>query len=359
MIDFNFYIPTQIRFKQGCINELPDNKLIPGKNCMLIAYDGFNNKELIRKLEKKCNSLVVVDEFQENPRIEFVKKISNEALKAKVNIIIAIGGGSSIDTAKAVAWMYANPDWFPEVGATDMPANIKIIAIPTTAGTGSEVTPYSILTDHAGNKKILNHHSLFPTIAYCDPLLTVSMPQGVTANSGIDALSHAIEAYFSIKCHGFMESLAINNFKRVETFLPQAIENPRNINAREQMMLAAIEGGMALATCGTVIVHALGYCLTHKFGYAHGKSNAVLLANFVNILAKKGSNRARKVQQIFHDDLDGFIQKCGISTKLPVSEIDDVLINQWVKAGMGSYGRKNSILPLEEADVRAILCNSL
>ncbi len=359
MINFNFYIPTQVRFGQGCIFELPDNKFVLNKNCILVAYKEFKNQNFINVLRKKCKSLLVLGEFQENPTVDFIRKISNEVQKMRLDTIIAIGGGSSIDTAKAIAWFCANPEWSPEESNSNKSVDVKIIAVPTTAGTGSEVTPYSILTDHKGNKRILNHLSLAPSVTYCDPLLTISMPEVVTANSGIDALSHAIEAYLSIKCQGFMESFVLNNLKRVKKYLPQVIKNPEDINAREQMMLAAIEGGIVLAGCGTVIVHALGYCLTHKFDFSHGKANAILLSNFVNIVADKGIQRAKQIQEIFNYDLAGFIHACGISTKLPPNEIDDLLVDEWTEAGINSYGLANSIVPLMREDVRAILNRAL
>ena len=352
---FNFHMPTDIRFGRGRASELAALPQVAEKRCMLLVFPGLKRDDIIGALQTSCSYFLCPDEFEENPSYELVERLAAQVAAEQIDTVIAIGGGSSIDTGKAAAFLAVNPGWDPAAGKTATPAKAGIVALPTTAGTGSEVTPYSILTDPDGNKKILKHTTLFPRVALCDPELTVTMPGRVTSHTGIDALSHAMEAYFSTLCTGFMESIALSACRRVEKHLRTALAMPNDLDAREGMMLAALEGGLVLSQCGTVMVHALGYGLTKRFGYPHGLSNAILLAGFAERLAERGADRAKKVLDIFGGDLRGFITECGVEQTLPAGEVDDATLNTWIEAGYASYGRNNSIVPLEREDIHAIL----
>ncbi|MFI4913132.1 MAG: iron-containing alcohol dehydrogenase family protein [Sedimentisphaeraceae bacterium JB056] len=354
--DFEFYLPTRIIFGGGCSEQTFDLDCVKGKCCMLLSYAGFNNTAFIAKLQESCGELINVDEFEENPSFSFVKKLGTMVSDKNVDTIIAIGGGSSIDSAKAAAWLSANPDW--QIGSGDQPdiPETSIVAIPTTSGTGSEVTPYAILTDEqTKQKQILNHQALFPKAAVCDPDFTITMPKGVTVNTGIDALSHSIEAYMSTSCQGFMCQIALESCRRIKENLPLVIAEPSNSAAREAMMLAALEGGIVLARCGTVMVHALGYCLTAKYGYPHGYSNALLLGGFVERLAANGNQRAKGIMDIFDGDLSSFITSCGIPASLPSGSVESSQVDAWVESGYNSYGRVKSITPIEKSDIKYMI----
>lgn len=354
-MEFHFHLTTQIHFARGSVASLPELPEVRRRHCMLLGYPGFARPELVDALRRECASLVEPEGFEENPSYAFVQRMGRRVADEEVETIIAIGGGSSIDTAKAAAWFATNP----EEAAESFPARTTIIAVPTTAGTGSEVTPYSILTDEAGHKKILSHASLVPRVALCDPELTVTMPPRVTAHTGIDALSHAVEAFFARSCQGVLADLAKAGCRRVAEGLPRALAAPEDLDAREQMMLGALEGGVVLAHCGTVIVHSLGYNLTRAFGYSHGLSNALLLAGFVERLAERGSDRARWVLDVFEGDLAGFIRRAGIDNPLEREMISDETRRQWIANAYSSYGRAHCILPLELEDLEAILDRGL
>jgi alcohol dehydrogenase class IV len=234
---------------------------------------------------------------------------------------------------------------------------MKLVAVPTTSGTGSEVSPFSVLTDdETHQKRFLKHPALMPAVALCDPLLTVTMPVQVTADTGIDALSHAVEAYLSVLCQGFMEGIALESCRLVAENLPVVLENdPGDMTARENLMLAALDGGIVLANCGTVFVHALGYCLTAKFGYTHGKANAILLAGFVEHLAERGSPRAQAILDIFGGSLRAFIERCGVPQKLPPGSVTSDEFAAWVSTGYNAYGRVNGVIALDRSDVENVL----
>ncbi len=352
IFEFNYYLPTRLIFGAGALNKLYGLSEVVGHNCMLLCFPGFKSEHVVEQLNRVCN-LYVYDKFQENPSYGFVHGIAEEVRNQSIDTIIAIGGGSSIDAAKAAAWLSENPEGDQ---GTSKAARVGIVAVPTTAGTGSEVTPYAILTEDATQKKqILNHPSLFPKAALCDPELTYTMPGGVTANTGIDALSHAIEAYFSKACNGFMEDMALSCCRLVSQNLPTALKEPCNTNAREKMMMASLLGGIALSQCGTVMVHALGYGLTQAFGFSHGYANGILLAGFVERMEARGSKRAKAIMEIFDGKLDVFIRNGDIKAEGLRGRIDEIMLNQWIEAGYNSYGRVKSIVPLEREDIRFIL----
>ena len=343
MIPFLFHIPTRVRFGRGVADELPGLPQVAGKRIMLLTFPGFGGKELLTTLGAGAAAIVEIDDFQENPTYEYAQALAARVDAEEIDAIVAIGGGSSIDSAKAAAHLAERT---PEV-----------VALPTTAGTGSEVTPYAILTDEAGNKRILNDVSLFPDVALCDPVLTLTMPPSVTANTGVDALSHAIEGYLSVKCQGVVLDLALSAMPRIAKSLPLVMEDPTDLTAREDVMLAALEAGLVLAMCGTVMVHALGYQVTKHSGWPHGLSNAVLLASLVDVLAERRSSRAMVISEMFHGDLRGFIECCGIDRKLP--KLNRGTLNMWVEAGYESYGRPNCVAELTRDDIRSILTRSM
>ena len=232
-INFDFYIPTRIIFQKGAAENLPQMEDVKNRRCALLKFPAFSRDEIIYGLERNCSELFVIDEFEENPGYDFTQKIAKIISENDIDTLIAIGGGSTIDTAKAAAYFVRE----------EKSANIKLIAVPTTAGTGSEVTPYAILTNSEGEKKILNDQTIFPDIALCDADLTATMPKSVTANTGIDALCHAAEAYLSVKCQGFMEAIAYDACCNIYSSLPAVLEAPDNMIERENMLLASLQGG--------------------------------------------------------------------------------------------------------------------
>jgi alcohol dehydrogenase len=355
---FEFKLSTRIVFETGAIGRLCGLPEVTGRRCMLLKFPAFDAVALLPELESISNCLIVPDNFEENPSVDFVRELAKSVVENNIQTIIAIGGGSSIDTAKAAAWFAKNPNWnLIGENSVTVENDIAIVAVPTTAGTGSDVTPYSILTDSEHKKRILNHPSLTPSVALCDPELTVTMPPHVTAHTGIDAICHAIEAYLSKQCNGLLADMALASVERGIRALPAVLKDPYDIAGRSEMMVSALEGGIVLAHCGTVMVHALGYCLTGAFGYQHGLSNAILLAAFIDVLSEKGCERAIKVSNMFDNDLAGFIYKCGIDEHVPA--IDSQTLKQWAQAGYDSYGRSNCVMELTFKDIETILTKSL
>jgi alcohol dehydrogenase class IV len=198
----------------------------------------------------------------------------------KCDCIVAVGGGSAIDLAKAVAVLATNAgrasDFYGSGKYSAEP--LPLVAIPTTSGTGAEVTPYSVLVDREANdKRTIGGEALFPRVALLDPALTVSMPRSVTIHTGLDALSQGIEGILSTKATPMTDALGLEVIRLVKRWLPIAAEEPEHLEARSQMLYAAMLSGVVVAHTGTTLVHGMGYLYTTEFGIAHGLANALLL----------------------------------------------------------------------------------
>lgn len=214
------------------------------------------------------------------PEIYLVEECKAAFQKGQHDGLIAVGGGSAIDIAKSVSAYAAYDGKIDELFGTDLvpQKGVPIIAIPTTAGTGSEVTNIAILSDtEAQLKKGIVSDYILPDVAIVAPEMTLTMPKSVTAASGIDALVHAIEAYISVNASPITDALALGAIKMIARNLPKAYANPNHIEARENMVTASLMAGMAFGNAGVGAVHALAYPLGGRYHIAHGVSNALLL----------------------------------------------------------------------------------
>ncbi len=215
------------------------------------------------------------------PVVEYVQEGLNLYRAEGCDFVVSIGGGSPIDTAKAIAVLVTNPgsiEQYKGIGKISTPG-VPMVAIPTTAGTGSEATVYTVITDQKTDVKMLiGSPYLMPTIAVVDPMLTVSSPPGVTAATGVDALVHAIEAYVSVKRQPMTDIFCLSAIELISQNIRQAWSNGNNIEAREKMMLGALQAGIAFSNSSVALVHGMSRPIGAHFHIAHGVSNAALLA---------------------------------------------------------------------------------
>ncbi len=197
----------------------------------------------------------------------------------KCDFVIGIGGGSPLDSAKAIAAMAVNPGKISDYNGKEITGNIPpIAAIPTTAGTGSEATKFTIITDKEKDiKMLLKGDSLVPRIAVVDPDFSMDMPKSVTAATGLDALTHAVEAFTSKKAMELTDALAISAVKRISKYLPVVYKNGYDLRARNEMAVAAIEAGICINNSSVTLVHGMSRPIGAIFHVPHGLSNAMLL----------------------------------------------------------------------------------
>ena len=279
------YLPSLVRIGGGALNDLPAALKQAGLSAPFIITDGFMAKT---GLMERVQTLLAEAGIQSgafpdavpDPTVASVEA-ALKALNCGVHdCVIGLGGGSPIDTAKMVA-VLAKHGGTPaglKVPHVQDEVGLPIIAIPTTAGTGSEATRVTVITDEKTDEKMLcAGYAYLPHIAIVDYELTLTMPRRLTADTGIDALTHALEAYVSKRASSFTDALALAAMKRIWYALPIACAEPTNREAREQVMQGAFEAGMAFSNASVALVHGMSRPIGAHFHVAHGLSNAMLL----------------------------------------------------------------------------------
>ena len=234
------------------------------------------------------------------------------------DLVVALGGGSVIDLAKAAAMICLTSDSiadYLDTGRVLPEARLPLIAIPTTAGTGSEVTDVSVLSDHVRRLKVpLKSASLYPVVAIVDPELTYSLPPHLTASTGFDVLSHAIEAYWSLHHQPVCDALAVHAAGLVLRYLKAAFEEPLSAVAREKMAEASVMAGLAFTLPRTTSVHACSYPLTNLLGIPHGEACALTLDRFIRLNAA-GCERVEALARLLGYAGSGALADAVVSLK--------------------------------------------
>ncbi len=214
------------------------------------------------------------------PTVKHLHCLVEAARAAKPDAVVGIGGGSALDAAKLVAALYSGAQTLDEVwGIGNLKGRaLPLVCLPTTSGTGSEVSPNALLLDEASQSKkaVISPH-LVPDAAFLDPALTVSVPGPVTAATGLDALTHCIEAYANNFAHPLVDTWALDGIRHIAAQLVTAVREPGNMEARTHLALGSLYGGLCLGPVNTAAVHALSYPLGSRYHIAHGHTNALLL----------------------------------------------------------------------------------
>lgn len=281
----NINIPSTMIVGAGAVQHLAGCVQRFGAQRALLVTDSFlmSNgmaQRVIDHLQENNIGVSVFAEVQPDPTVQNVEAGLEVLQRSEADIIIALGGGSPIDAAKAIAVMATNAAPLSQyMGYHKIPmAGVPLIAIPTTAGTGSEVTKVTVITDSARNVKMmmLDAH-LLPTAALVDYELTMTMPPGLTAHVGVDTLTHGIEAYVSRKANPITDPIALSCIQLVAQHLYSAWQQPDNHVARAAMSIAATQGGMAFSNSSVCLVHGMSRPLGALYHIPHGLSNATLL----------------------------------------------------------------------------------
>ncbi|MDI1302991.1 MAG: iron-containing alcohol dehydrogenase [bacterium] len=285
-MQFDFATTPRVIIRPGAMHQ-PGDWLasVPGKRLFVITDAGLVRAGVIAPvvaaLQAEGREVTLCQDVEADPPEARVMATVAAALAARADIIMGLGGGSSMDTAKLVALLAATPqplEGIYGVGLAKGP-RLPLVLVPTTAGTGSEVTPISIVTTATQEKKGVVSALLYPDLAVLDAELTVGLPPFVTAMTGIDAMVHAIEAYTSkIKKNPLADSLAREALRIMYVNLPLVLKNGGDREARSAMLAGSMMAGMAFANAPVAAVHALAYPLGGHFHVPHGHSNALVLA---------------------------------------------------------------------------------
>lgn len=250
----------------------------------------------------------VYDGVDMEPIAEYVQE-GLEAFRGNgCDCLLAVGGGSPMDTAKAISVMATNAGSIEDyMGLGKIPAKgVPVIAVPTTAGTGSEVTPFTIITDTRRDVKMLiGSPFLTPEIAIVDPQLTLTLPPDITAATGIDALTHAIEAYVSVKAQAISDVFCLSAIELLAGNLRQAWADGKNMEAREKTMMGALMAGMAFSNSSVALVHGMARPIGAYFHVRHGASNAALLGAVMEFSLEGNPGRYARVAEAMGADING------------------------------------------------------
>ena len=321
MKDFIFKLPTKIIFGEGAsLNLKPVLEQFGIKKVMVVTdqgiagTDGFKN--LINGLDNQKVDYCVFDNAIADPPIEAVDEARDILIESGADGVVAVGGGSSIDTSKAMCMLVTNEGSVREYlfGGTKTVTNrpLPLIAVPTTAGSGSEVTAASVITDNQNNIKLsVTHEYLMPLAAIVDPLMHIGMPPMITASTGMDALTHAIEAYVSLNAEPVSDMYAETAIRMIGENIRTAMFNPTNIEARSNMALASIFAAAAFLNAGLGAVHGISQAMGGIAHTPHGIGNSLLLPYVMEMNLPGNPGKFKKVAKLLGENVSGLSERDG------------------------------------------------
>ena len=320
-LSFLHYAPTRIVYGAGSLSELPSELGSLGSDRAMIVTDRqiASRTDLIERvrkaLAKRCAA--VFAEVEPDSSVAIVDKGAAIARQHGVDALVSVGGGSSIDTAKAIAMVHTlggsirDHQGFQALGSATTPH----VAIPTTAGTGSEVTRYALIRDEQSSQKLLfGDFHIFPRVAILDPKLTVGMPPLITAGTGMDALTHALEGLHSAQREPIADALALHAIRLIRKNLPIAIQTPQDLVARGMMLVAATLAGTAFDNAQVGLVHAIAHTVGARHHVHHGLANSIALPAVLRFNADAAAEWYRMGGEAFGISTEAMSDAAAIDT---------------------------------------------
>lgn len=379
MDTFKYHAPTEIRFGAGLLDELGKHIRGSRRVCVVTGRRSAEASGLKERIETLLHGSgvekVIFGAASPNPPCTEVDEIAARARRARCELVIGVGGGSAMDAAKGVAVGATNAAPVAElVGTTWANRALPLLMIPTTAGTGSEVNQYAILTDQglaaagvAGDKVNLSGPDTYPALALLDPELTLGLPVEYTVDTGVDAFCHAVEGHISRRATPLSDALALEAITRVRHALPKVVSKPDDVEARGEMLYAACVAGLVIAQAGTTIVHALGYHLTLRHGVSHGRANASLIAQGLDFNYDAAPTKIGRVYEVFGgtrdrrgvEALEAWLHDLGVVTSLAEYGVTDDEIGPYAAYVMTKGNTRSSPRVVNAEDVEWLLRKSL
>lgn len=376
MKNFIYFQPTKLRFGRGRIGEIGEVVASLGKRCLLVTvpeFDAFKPLYNEVKLLLEAANLKVAhfDGVLPNPTTECIKEGADVAKDFSADVVVGLGGGSSMDTAKAIAVeaTHEGSCWEYIGGCEKQPTEktLPIVAVTTTSGTGSQVTQVAVITNTAKrDKEAIFNPRIFPKVAIVDPELMVSVPPGVTAATGFDAFCHAFEAFIHPAASPFTDMMAIKAITIIHKWLPRAIANGSNIEAREAMAWADTLGGLCLSNAGVTMPHGIGMAISGMYpNVAHGRALAAVYPNFMRFTWKSAESQFATLARIFNPDLENISdsEAAKRSYKIIISFLNDIGLELSIrklgvnKEELNALAKQSMVLPDYKNNPRLI--NSL
>lgn len=363
---WNFKLPTEIIFGDGAAKTLEDKANAYGRRKMVVTDDTLVKLPQIQKIIEGLSDVVVFSDVNPNPTVKNVDGLTKALRRKNTDVVIAIGGGSSIDCTKAAACMVKTNELsvqsFHTGGKKFGNERLPLIAVPTTAGTGSEVTPFAVLDDT--EKKVkgpIATDSFYPTLAIVDPELTHSVPAKITAITALDALSHSIEGYWSKNHQPLCDAFALEAAKRIFKHLGDVIDAPSDQTGRRELSYAALLAGMAFQLPKNAIMHACSFPLSSMFHMPHGTACAFTMEEAIKLNTPHMEGRMELFANYcgFHDIEDmcsaigKFKRQGGLPTTVQEAGIPDEKIEGLITASFHPL-MNNNPKEVTSEDLRAI-----
>ena len=305
----SFFMPVQVRMGRNIVEESGSLLAGMGRRALLVtgrtsAVQCGAQRDVTAVLEKNGQSWAVFDQVMSNPTLDCVYAGAERARAERADFIIAIGGGSPMDAAKAIALLACQEIGREGIFRGNLGGEaLPMVHIPTTAGTGSEVTQYAILTNEAAQTKTsISGPMLFSRLALLDGKYLQALGRRTTVHTAIDALSHAVEGMLSARASSLSDLLAEQAIRRIAENYEGLFSGSLSLEQRDTLLYASMLAGMVIAQTGTTAVHSMGYALTYFWGTDHGRANGLLLADFLETLLRRGYEKARAVLRILGMD---------------------------------------------------------
>jgi len=358
MNKFDFFLPTQILFGEGKSSDTGRVVSQYGRICMVVTTpwipaqtEAFNR--IINTIREAGVKVVLFDEACPNPTLASILKGIEIARKECIDVLLGLGGGSSMDTAKAIAvgathegtpWDYL---YFREAQPTS--ATLPVITVTTTSGTGSQVTKVSVFTnEETATKSAICHPNIFAKVGIVDPELMYSMPPYLTAVTGFDAFTHAFESYINIGSNPFVDAIALEAIEVIAKNLKTAVTDGNNKEARRKLAYADTLAGITIANVGTTLPHAMGQPISgHAPHVSHGEALALVYPEFVKFTYHSSIDKFAKVAGLFDeankgkpkeesaaalcDIINNFLKEIGLSLTLTSLKVNAGIINDAIK----------------------------
>lgn len=358
-----YYLPTTLLSGINCIKRHPRHMV---RGCYAMVVTGKQSavvsgalKDVTDVLEENGVKYEIYNEVSSSTDINDIYSLGQLMKQKGMDYVIGIGGGSTLDAAKSAAVYAAN-----NMGPMDIyeehyeKTPLPVVCVPTTAGTGSDTTQYVMLTLPDGTKKSYSAEECFPYASFLDSRYTRTMPVEVSRNTAIDALCHAIESYLNSSASPFSDIVALEAIRLIGKTTDALVSGNFSEEDRENLLVAAAAGGMAVAYTGLNVVHAMGHQLTVTHNIPHGRANGVLLTEYIAWVAKKDPLRAVKVLDAFGSDLTSF--KRFIDAVLPTTEeFTEEDVDEWINTSIVSTVAESCPREITAEDERQIYNDAL
>jgi len=381
MFDFEYYAPTKIAFGPGKLGELGQLISEYGNKALVVTDSTIEKVGILAMLEEYLDEAEidydVFAEVAEEPAVELIERGSKFAKDNCSEFIIGLGGGSSIDTAKAIAVARSHPakikDYFVDgkIGVDGITSDVlPIVAIPTTSGTGSEVTPAAVISDQE-NKRVLFSPHIFAQVAIVDPELTFTLPKEVTVHTAIDALCQAMEAYLSPKGNIMSDLLSLESMELIRDSIYDTVSDEGNLQARTQLALGATLSGIVISQAGVGATHALAMVLGGQYNISHRLAVALVLPYVVEYNSRDFQEAYLDIAEAFGikvnelteqesitalvEDLKELNQRLGVKAKLRDFGVEEDLLLELGQAACDHEDMRNNPKEPTAEDMKGIL----